>query len=660
MYMYMTIYLYQRLVRPVEAWRASGYPCPIAPAISEILAYQVDPATQAPHFLRPPQLHALETYWYLRLVAQTPHIVELYEQLFPDPDERRVALGLTGPAIRDFVATQGHTALWQRIRHDADFVRAHKLEALRESFTLTYPSYILALAMGTGKTLLIGAIIATEFALALDYPDGPFIQNALLFAPGKTIFTVLRELTDVPYASILPPRLFKDFAASIRLTFTRDGDKDLPVIRGSYFNIIVTNTEKICIRQETIRQRNPGAHGLPERMAARTMVANLRLQTLASLPDLAVFSDEAHHTYGSALGRELKRVRQTVDYLHQHSPNLIGVVNTTGTPYFARQPLRDVVIWYGLAAGIADGILKEVAGNIRAYQFDAASAAEFISEVIADFFRDYAGVRLPDGAPAKLAIYFPQTSDLEALRPTLEQALIVAGQPPTIVLTNTSRSSQSEIDAFSRLNDPTSPHRVILLVNKGTEGWNCPSLFACALARKLKTSNNFVLQAATRCLRQVPGNRTPARIYLSLENRVILERQLHETYGATLTDLTQTHRSMSGPAPACPPRPPAPPRSVPHVPSRATLSTTPLCLQCPEWPATPPGMVQPADTTLNTTSDTLDCYTATVRLATTYRLDLWIVYDELRRIYPAGACPVAHLKELSRQVEDWMGMMRDV
>ena len=72
---------------------------------------------------------------------------------------------------------------------------------------------------------------------------------------------------------------------------------------------------------------------------------------------------------------------------------------------------------------------------------------------------------------------------------------------------------------------------------KGTEGWNCPSLFACALARKLKTSNNFVLQAATRCLRQVPGNTTKARVYLSKENYGILDQQLQETYGQSIQDL---------------------------------------------------------------------------------------------------------------------------
>ncbi|MDY6877371.1 MAG: hypothetical protein SWK90_14365 [Chloroflexota bacterium] len=35
---------------------------------------------------------------------------------------------------------------------------------------LDYLSYILALAMGAGKTILIGAIVASEFAMALEYP----------------------------------------------------------------------------------------------------------------------------------------------------------------------------------------------------------------------------------------------------------------------------------------------------------------------------------------------------------------------------------------------------------------------------------------------------------------------------------------------------------
>jgi type III restriction enzyme len=314
-------------------------------------------------------------------------------------------------------------------------------------------------------------------------------------------------------------------------------------VRGSLFNVVVTNTEKIRIQKEAVRKSDLGGLLVRGREdEARAEVANLRLQALASLPRLAVFSDEAHHTYGQSLDSELKKVRKTVDYLAEKT-HVVAVVNTTGTPYFKRQPLRDVVVWYGLSRGIRDGILKDVSGSIQAFDFAGRTDA-YGAHVIEDFFRDYADAHLPDGAPARLAIYFPQMDDLEAARPTIDASLARAGQSPAACLRNTSESPKEEVDAFNRLNDPRAPHRVILLVNKGTEGWNCPSLFACALARRLRSSNNFVLQAATRCLRQVPGNVRKARIYLSQENRAVLDRQLQETYGESIADLDRTAREL--------------------------------------------------------------------------------------------------------------------
>ena len=48
----------------------------------------------------------------------------------------------------------------------------------------------------------------------------------------------------------------------------------------------------------------------------------------------------------------------------------------------------------------------------------------------------------------------------------------------------------------------------------------------------------------------------------------------------------------------------------------------------------------------------LDQRTAAVRLATPYRLDLWLVYDELQRLYGAGEfLPYSHLQPLRRQIE---------
>jgi len=222
-----------------------------------------------------------------------------------------------------------------RLQTDNAFVKQHGLESLRETFALDCRSYILAMAMGAGagagKTILMGSIVATEFALALEYPDGSFVENALIFAPGKTILSALRELADIPFERLLPPRLHKPFAASLKLTFTRDGDKQIPITLGSSFNVIVTNTEKIRIQKPTVRAGSSQRLFAGSKDEEATALANLRLQATASLPHLAVFSDEAHHTYGQKLlgkwekDKEtgepvfkddgIKKVRRTIDYL---------------------------------------------------------------------------------------------------------------------------------------------------------------------------------------------------------------------------------------------------------------------------------------------------------------------------------------------------------
>src|SRR5207244_9612937 len=104
-------------------------------------------------------------------------------------------------------------------------------------------------------------------------------SRTLVFAPGKTILESLRELSAIPYEKVLPPRLHKAFAASVKLTFTRDGEKDVPVIRRSSFNVVVTNTEKIRIQKESIRKSDIGRFFALERAdEQRAEVANLRLQ----------------------------------------------------------------------------------------------------------------------------------------------------------------------------------------------------------------------------------------------------------------------------------------------------------------------------------------------------------------------------------------------
>ena len=684
-------HLFQALTVRVDDWRKARYECPDFPAIGEILDFALeDPATDQLRYLRRAQFRALETYWYLRLVLHTPKVPELYSELFPDPEQRCQAMGLAAPEILKQMAFGGGIdSVITRLQTDNDFVRKHGLESLRETFSLDYPSYILALAMGAGKTILMGSIVATEFAMALEYPYGLFVQNALVFAPGKTILSALRELADIPFERLLPARLHKPFAASLKLTFTRDGDKQIPITSGSSFNVIVTNTEKIRIQKPTVRNSAQSRLFAGTKDEEATAMANLRLQAIASLPHLAVFSDEAHHTYGQKLlgkwekdketGEQvfkddgIKKVRRTIDYLAQET-NLIVTINATGTPYFERQPLRDVVVWYGLGEGIRDGVLKELANGIKVLELGDGDAERMVQSVVDDFVTDYWPVSLENGAPARLALYFPNLETRDELRPSIESALLAHGIGPSTLLAVDNKSSEATRRSFEAVaRDPAAPHRVMLLVNMGTEGWNCPSLFACALVRKLATSNNFVLQAATRCLRQVPGNTKPARVYLTASNKKTLEDQLTETYGTSLKALdTQQAERVEKTIHLHKPHLPALliKKRVLRIQRKAVpADVAPLVFTLPDVSAPVGPVVQTWSPVLTASGDTrmqrldaadvllesftplLDCYTAAARLAACHHLPTTELLAALRQVYETQEVPDHHMDALGQQIE---------
>ncbi len=669
----MDLTLTKALESEVEKWRTKNY-YSVFSWISEILNFNIvssETNGTSFRFLRKAQFEALETYWYLRLVENTPHIFELYKKYFQNPVElfKALSLNISQEDLLQIMGKGGISSIFEEIKNNDEFVKKYKLEALKETLTLSYPSYILALAMGAGKTILIGSIIATEFAMALEYPESDkFVKNALVFAPGKTILGALKELSDIPYEKILPPRLYKEFITSVKFTYTRDGEKDIPVIKGSAFNIIVTNTEKIRLRKEDIKGDlfRQGESATDDR---KELIANQRLQTIASLPNLAIFSDEAHHTYGQALGKELKRVRQTVNYIADKT-NLIVVVNTTGTPYYERQILKDVVYWYGLSQGIKDRILKEVRENIVAYE--EVEDEEFIRKVIKDFFENYRDVKIYDGSPAKLAIYFPKIEDLKTLKPVIERTLLEIGEDPYIVLEVHNESPEDVKDLFdNRINEPHLPYRVFLLVNKGTEGWNCPSLFATALARELKGSNNFCLQAATRCLRQVPGNVHKAKIYLSKYNVKILDSQLKETYRETIGALLSTSPDMKKEKLIIR-KTDIPPVSLKKkiqkvVPLEDREVEQDIKIQRPEVsikeskkivydlkdiPDKKGVLITKAEEKFVIEEDFIDVYTFACEVSTIYRLPLWTIYEKIKELYPDGEIPESHAIEIRKQIEE--------
>jgi len=664
--------LYKILKQKVLNWRNENYKCDY-PTISEILDFNFDKEQGNLRYLRKAQFEALETYWYLRIIEGTPHIFDLYKKIYTDPVEllRALNINISNEDLIKILSAGGINTIFEKIKYDDNFVGQYRLEALRETLLLKYPSYILALAMGAGKTILIGAIIATEFAMALEYPENSnFVRNALVFAPGKTILGALKELYDIPFEKLLPPRLYKEFITSVKFIYTKDGEKDIPIIKGSSFNIVVTNTEKIRIQKQAISKsliKDLFTDSSQEDLVKQE-VANRRLQTIASLPNLAIFSDEAHHTYGMKLGEELKRVRQTVDYLADKT-NLLVVVNTTGTPYYGRQILKDVIYWYGLSQGIRDGILKEVRGNIIAYS--DVEDKQFIKSVIIDFFNNYNDVRIYDGSKAKLAIYFPQIEDLHHLKPVVEKTLVELNLDPSIVLEVHSNSTPEIQDLFdNRINDPHLPYRVFLLVNKGTEGWNCLSLFATALARELKASNNFCLQAASRCLRQTPGNTHKAKIYLSKANVHILDSQLQETYGETLQELNNASPHLRKEILILR-KTEIPPifikkKILKVIPTTKKIDISKIFIQKPQISNKEIGvtiydlneiagrkgvLIPQGEGKYILEEDFIDSYSFAVELSSLYRLPLMGILEKINSLYPDGEIPESQALEIKKQLE---------
>lgn len=654
--------LFDDLKQSALGWRKGGYACDEYPFIGEILAYQLEVQEGAPvlKFLREPQFLALEVYWYVRLKLKTPRIIALYKHYYGG-DKKTFFDTLGVPMSRDALEWAEIDGVIEKVKSDPDFVAEKKIQALHEAAMLDYPSYILALAMGAGKTVLIGTIIATEFAMSLRYPNGHFMKNALVFAPGTTIIESLRELSGMPYENILPPDLYRDFAANLKIEYPSN-EKDIQAQTSSSYNLIITNTEKISLRAR--RRSNQTELDFKE----KELQANLRLQKIASLPNLGVFSDEAHHTYGNTFNK-LKRVRETINYIHEQT-SIVAVVNTTGTPYYKKQYLKEVIVWYGLGDGIKDDILKNLNDGIHQYNIGKQSEQSVFNDIIREFFNQYGNVSLPNGAKAKIAFYFKTQDHLDDSRPWIEQAMTGMGESVSQILVNTQQSSSKEVDEFKRLNNPTNQKRVILLIGKGVEGWNCPSLFACALIKEQTTSNNYVLQAATRCLRQVSGNGHSAKVFLDYGNVRTLDKELKDNFGTDL-DLLSAASGYKETVTLRIVKTELPKLEITRTIKRAVRTEKPsgnLALNKPEPQEAPvvlrsiltPDFSGPREI-LMPTGDTKElpaiaemtgCHAAAWKIASRYHLPVMPILKKLNRLYPEGAMPNTHLYGLFQQVEE--------
>lgn len=504
-------------------------------------------------FLRVPQFEALEMYVFIKEFLDNQ---QMY-QIFDDWSKRNGVF-----ADRRFVDDKGQYTVYDiyspKQYHDY-FLQIKK-------YAESYPNYIYALTMGLGKTILMATCIFYEFLLASKWPkDKKYCHNALVFAPDKTVLQSLREIVTFDKSKVVPPEYIGVLESNIKIHFLEGDGVTLNTLDGSKYNIIISNTQKIILKEQH-KEKNavdrlfdaqtPGQGVLGEVLEMlqdisneADLMSNQRFEKLTRLDQMGIYVDEAHHMFGNDLEKALHNdgkptsLRNTInklaEELESHGSKVVACYNYTGTPYVNNKIVPEVVYAYGLRDAIRFKYLKDTS----VVGYSNVKNAEFLKEIIKDFWNKY-GENEYEGLLPKMAIFGAEIKEItEEIQPIVEETLSELGIPLDKILVNVGDdklTKEEDINNFNNLDvvgTTGSKKQFILLVNKGREGWNCRSLFSVALFRSPK-SKVFVLQATMRCLRKITDEQQRATVYLSKENMEILDDELKKNFRTSINDLT--------------------------------------------------------------------------------------------------------------------------
>jgi len=516
-------------------------------------------------YLRPPQFEALEMYVFIKEFMDNKQVIEIFDLWKNKKDDF---------SERSYYA-KDRLGLFDEQVEEQTNILFQQMEKYRQG----YPNYIYALTMGLGKSKLMATCIFYEFLLANKYPtDKRYCHNALIFAPDKTVLqTLASEITTFDKTAVIPPEYANVLDANIKIHFLEDTSTSLNTIDNSIFNIIITNNQKIIVKQSH-KEKTPIQTLFGPNIASssnddenivgdeKLLPPNERFQKLCRLPQIGIYVDEAHHLFGSKLLDDLQSEKTTsfrttinllAGRLKKHGTQVVACYNYTGTPYVERQVLPEVVYACGLKQAINKEYLKEV--DIKG--FDNVKDIEFLRAII-NGYTDSENRKIPgfldiyknqtfEGLLPKLAIFTSTIDEIRTVvKPALENLLMEKEIDLSKILVNVGDGNpdltgNDEIRHFNNLDisgTEGSLKQFILLCGKGKEGWNCRSLFGVALFRS-SFSPVFVLQSTMRCLRQIKiDNEVPkqetAVVYLSKENYDILDAELNKNFNMSIKDLS--------------------------------------------------------------------------------------------------------------------------
>ena len=531
--------------------------------------------------LRPVQIEAVETYLFLKVACGNRPLHDIFSSgllTTLDPDSLRVS-----QATRDHLTTHPDAlALLQFASQpvaDGRDVLAPALRARLEDdpasidasavfrslfYGVPYADYLFSLPMGAGKTFLMAAFLYLDLAFAQQEPDNPaFAKNFLVLAPSGLKSSIVPSLRTIqafdpswvvgePLASNLR-RALKFVVLDAESSAARSNRVRNPNVQklaslqpfGDLAGLVaVTNAEKVIL--DHLDDDQPVL--LDERTEDQKAAANELRATIAKIPALSIFIDEAHHAADSEI-----KLRSVVSKWAA-TGSVRTVLGFSGTPYLAtaekiraaedleiKTPeITNTVHYFPLVEGIGAFLKKPVVQIVR----DAPDSLDIVRRGITEFFDRFRDKRYASGACAKLAVYCGSIARLETqILPLAVRLCEDNGIDPSSAILCYHRGNKeypapegAEL-AFAALDTPHSPVRIVLLVQIGKEGRDCRSLAGVVLSQEGDCPRNMVLQTSCRCLREVDrGAPEEAVIVLNESNGRQLADQLKKQQHTTLDE----------------------------------------------------------------------------------------------------------------------------
>lgn len=348
----------------------------------------------------------------------------------------------------------------------------------------TYRELVADLATGVGKTFLMAALV--------DYLAEQGIRNVLVVTPNTTIQDkTINNFTEAhpkfvagaeSTTNLITPATFRNASTGALL---RDPNR----LKVLVFNI-----------QQLLPPSDRAATDAPARRIRRDdeNLGTGLYQHMQETDDLIVITDE-HHVYRSRASRFFAAVRDR---------NPLALVGLTATP--EPEDADKIVFQYTLGEAIADKYVKvPVIVYRQDGQTDERTQLRDACTLLRRKAEAYAAYCETNPTAKRVhPVLFVVCSDIDHAT-EVGQTLAGPGfiEDADAILEITSQSSEVALAALAAVEDPDSPIRAIVSVNKLREGWDVGNIAVIAALRRL-ASQSLTEQIVGRGLRLPFGERT--------------------------------------------------------------------------------------------------------------------------------------------------------